>query len=339
MIFFEIKDKETDTTIASNLEKFVSTVFVGRENQNIKIGKYKNAVRENALYSLRLIIVNDEALLNSSSMLTRTAETYLNFAPVIKGIKRDNEAGYKVFFHNLITTHAQLQGEVESILPEHSLIGCDTHNQQLNVAKKAIQTQVDVAADAILQISKRTVDFQSQIEGFKILTGDVKPDFGKHNIKRALLSVLYPFFDQLNEANVYVDIRISDEIANKNLIHMDYKLFNVAMHHFFNNIAKYCKPHTNVNVFYRQENNTLLFEMHSVRIDREELQQVFKLHVSGIHAKAFGGDGIGMYMVGTALELMGSRMEISPEYSTQEVLEDIPYVKNKFLVYLPNIKS
>lgn len=334
MTYFEIFDKEDGTILASTLSKCPGLHhFAENPGENMQNGGFKNAVREYPHCTVRIIATEDPELMNGSRGITRVANIYADLVSVLKGMKRDQQAGYKVFSHNLITAHAKLQGEVESILPEAGFRESRTYEEQLNVAERAVNTNPNIASEALLQILKRVVDIQAQIEGFKILTGEVKPKFGSHNIKRTLLSVLYPFYEELNKKGIFVRLDIDDAVASANEVTLDYKLFNVAMHHFLNNTQKYGLPGSKVDITFNPLENYLEISMKSVRIDKEEIKEIFKMGIYGNHAAGFAGDGIGMYMVGRALEIMGANMDISSEYGQQEVVAGVPYTPNKFRIY------
>ena len=192
----------------------------------------------------------------------------------------------------------------------------------------------------MLEIVKRVADFQAQIEGFKLLSNDeIRLDLGMHNLKKVLLNILYPFYAEFHNKNVIVEIQISDDVAEENKMKIDYKIFNVAMHHFFNNIVKYTKPNSMVNIRFDSLTNNLTFEMLSVRIEQEEMEKIFELGISGANVGNLGGDGVGMFMVKKSLQFLGCEINIISNYLTTIYLDDVPYTENKFLVKFQSYKS
>lgn len=337
MIYYELKNRSDGATLVSTLSKCPGhELFTNHADKNIQVGEYKHTYREYPNWIVRLIASKDEELFKSGKIATRTANAYAELAPIVNEMRRSQETAYKIFFHNLVTTHAQLQGETESILPERALMATDSHADQLKVAQNAVRNRPDEAADALLQITKRVVDLQSQIQGFKILTGEATVDFGWHNLRKALFSVLSPFYEKFVQANLTLKIHISEEAAAAKMVHLDYKLFNVALHHFLSNALKYAKPRSYIDISFDPESMILEASMISVKIEPEEMDEIFKLGTPGKHAVAFSGEGIGMYMVKRALEIMNSHMEIvmDPSYP-KEIILGVPYTKNRFLIHLP----
>lgn len=337
MIYYEVRSRSDGAILASTLSRCPGhELFLNHTTDNIQIGEHKHVYREYPDWIVRLIALKDEELLKSGRIATRTADAYAELAPIVIGMRESQEKASKVFFHNLVTTHAQLQGEAESILPERALMATNSHADQLKVAQEAVRQKPDVAADALLQITKRVVDLQSQIQGFKILTGEATVDFGSHNLRKALFSVISPFYEKFFQAHLDLKIHITEEASAAKMVRLDYKLFNVALHHFLSNALKYAKPRSYIDISFDLESMVLETSMISVKIELEEMKEIFKLGTSGKHAAAFSGEGIGMYMVGRALEIMNSRMEIitDPSYP-EEVILGVPYTKNRFLIHLP----
>lgn len=333
MIYYELKDQES-LVLSSNIADFSNiAMFDGKERENIKIGKYKNIYRIYPHGTVRLIIANDKDLLNSTRLVSDTANAFSYTLAVMRKMKNIQEERYRVFSHNLVTTHAKLQGEVNSVIPDSILVACSQHSEQFEAVKKAISSDLDSASESFLQIIKRLVDLQAQMQGFKILSDDAVVDMSYHNLKRVLLNISYPFFDDFKKIGVNLRLGIDDDIAAENLVCIDYKLFNVAMHHFMNNIVKYVKPYSRVDVNFFPESNSLEFSMRSIKIDKSESKNIFCLGVSGKNVSSLAGDGVGMFMVEKALKLLNAHMEVRSDYSSQEVISGVPYVENKFIIH------
>jgi len=335
MIYFELRNRHDNSVLESTLAKCSGLqLFESAPLENAQRGGFKNIVREYPQWIVRLIASDDDELLNSARAASRTADAYAEIAPVLNGIKRDNKAAFKVFFHNLVTTHAQLQGEIEAIFPERLFIEAESHAEQTKVAREAIAENQNIAAGVLLEVMKRVVDLQAQIEGFKILTGEVRPDFGRHNIRKVLLRSLAAFYEQFRDADLHVKIYINEVNAATKQVRLDFKLFSVAMHHFLDNTAKYAKRGSEVHFSFDPETMILEISMDSVRIETDEVEEIFKLGRPGKHAQAFPGEGIGMYMVGRALEIMDSRMDVIPDQQSREIIMGVPYGRNRFLIPL-----
>ena len=333
MIYHELKDSE-GYILSSNLEEFtLKAIFDGKERENTTLNKYKNIYREYDFGSVRLIATEDELATQSSRISSQVADAYSRMILTLKKMRDDSAYTYTTLRHNLVTTHTKLQGEVGSIVTENELMRCEKHSDQISLVKKSISFDTKKTADAFLEITKRVIDLQAQIKGFEMLEGKLDLDIGTHNIKKVLLNILYPFYKELNEANVTIYINIPDEIAEQNPVEIDYQIFNIAMHHFINNIIKYAKPYSKVNIIYEEKNKSLKFTMSSVKINKEELKSIFNLKTSGKNVGELAGDGVGMYMVKESLTLLGASMEISPNYNDCETIQNVQYIRNDFYVH------
>ncbi|MFA5990811.1 MAG: hypothetical protein WC794_01020 [Candidatus Doudnabacteria bacterium] len=331
MIYFEIRNNK-GLILATNIDSFNdNNLFLGNEYKNISVKNYKNVFKKFESGTVRLIGDKKDDLFLSKKIVSRTIQAYSEIINVLNSLKTSQESTNKIFFHNLITTHTRLQGEVETIISEDALIKCNDHISQIAAVKKSIQSNPNGVSESMLEVVKRVTDLQAQIEGLKMLSGEVNTDFGFHNIKRVLLNISYPFYNEFKKNNISLNINIDDQESENYKFRIDYKLFNVAMHHFFNNIVKYAKPYSHVRVNMYGETKVIEFIMHSIKINKEELSEINKLHVSGINVGDLAGDGVGMYMIKHALDRLGAYLEIRPNYSRCEYIINIPYVENRFL--------
>jgi signal transduction histidine kinase len=135
-----------------------------------------------------------------------------------------------------------------------------------------------------------------------------------------------------------VDLRIhiSDDDAEKNPVYLDYKMFNLAMHHFMNNAVKYAKPYSKISISFNFKDSILSIVMMSVKIDKDEIKEIFKLGVSGKNVGTRAGDGVGMFMIDKALTLLGAKMNIHPDYMKHETVHDTHFTENTFLIFISN---
>lgn len=336
MIFYELKDNEgfiLASTISSCSE---GIVFVGQEEKNLKNKLLRNVYRKTRNGSVRLVIFKEKDLMNSSRLVSNKIDIYTDTIDILIKIKADQASLYKILFHNLITTHASLQGEVGSIVKEEDMMGSLNYKEQINVIEKNIKLNTKSASESMLEISKGINAFQAQIQGIKMLRSDIRLDLGLHSIKKLLLNIIYPFYNEYNKRNIDIKINIDDDLSDGNKLKIDYKIFNVAMHHFLNNISKYTKPYSKVDIRFNFTGNSLEFTMESAKIEKDEILTIFELGVSGKNVRNLAGDGVGMYMVKKALDLHGYRMEVIPSYSTKTEYDGVDYTKNKFIIYFNN---
>lgn len=236
--------------------------------------------------------------------------------------------------HNLVTSHSLLQDALEQLVPEESLSNAQSHFNQIEIVKNLLESKKQNFAESVLLITKRVIDLQAQIEGFKILSGTNKLDMGNHNIKKVLRNILYSFNDDFNRNNIELRWHIDFDLAEKYPLKIDYKKLNVALHHFFNNATKYTRPNSYIDITYDPINRILSFGMMSVKIEPNEVKDIFTLRFRGKNAsKIQSGDGVGMYMVKKALDLLKANIEVEPNYSKhEEGINGVKYTFNSFII-------
>lgn len=329
-MFYEIVDS-LGQIVYSNISDCDGYKLFSDSKENCSRGGYKQVYRDFPFGNVRLLSdLNNEAL-STAKIATRTAMAYASLSPIISDIKKTQETQYSIFSHNLVTTHSRLQDEIESIISEDKLARALTYAEQVSAVKKSLQSDIDAASESVFEIAKRIIDLQAQITGFKVLSGEIKPDIWPQNIKKVLLNIIYPYYDDFRKMDVGIKIYIDDTVAVNNLVPLDYKVFNIALHHFLNNIVKYAFPYSHVDIRFDAESKELSFDMISIRIEKDELDKLFDLKVSGKNSKGLSGDGIGMFMVKKALDLLNAEMIIEPDYSIARAINDRNYTKNTFI--------
>lgn len=335
MLYYELLDT-SDAQLASNFPSCPeAALFQGltetlrKSNASYIYRKYDDGV-------VRIIATGDDVrYLASSRNATATAEAYHQLIFLMSKLKEVYSKQYRILSHNLVTTHSMLQDIIGTLVPEYEVSFTKKHSEQVEIVKKTISKDLVEAAKSVLSASKRIVDMQAQIQGFKILSGESELELGSHNISKVLEYITPPFYESFHERGIYVKFNLDKEAAEANKLEIDFKVLNVAIHHLLNNAQKYTKENTQVDINYDSSKKILVFSMKSVRIDEDELGFVFDLGFSGRNAKNAGseGDGIGMYMVKKALDLIGAKILIQPDYSTDEHYSTTWYTKNKFMIF------
>src|SRR5581483_11112646 len=140
MIYHELRDRQ-GRILSSNLEEFPrAKIFEGQETVNITIDGIKNVYREYSDGVVRLVADANEKLMKSSRTVSKIADGYSQFISTIKKVTSQNDSKYAVLYHNLVTTHAKLQGEVGSVISDTALMGCDSHAAQQGLVREAIKS-------------------------------------------------------------------------------------------------------------------------------------------------------------------------------------------------------
>ena len=154
-----------------------------------------------------------------------------------------------------------------------------------------------------------------------------------YNIRDIIMLVLYPFFEDFNKSDVFVDVKnFNDSVS------VDFETFQIAIYHIIENMAKYVRPHTDVTIsfLYNKKSLSIIFNMQSVHIEKSEIKDIFKEGYSGLEAKKSkkDGEGIGMYRAQVLLDLNGGTISVEPEDQYEEA-KGIKYSSNKFIIILP----
>ncbi len=332
MIYFELVDKNGDLVHSTIKNSKYEGLFADCKTETCKKSNCRQVYKKYNIGSVRILGQADDDALVTAKIANRTADVYSSLLATLLDIKKQQEIQYSIFSHNLITTHSRLQDEIASIIPEEKLARALTYNEQVAEVRSAIESDVLGTSESIFEIAKRIIDLQSQITGFKVLSGEIKPNIFPQNIKKVLLNIIYPYYEDFRKINVDIKLYIEDAIAAGNLLPLDYKLFNIAIHHFLNNALKYSYPDSHIDIRFDVSSKTLSFDMISLRIEEFELETIFELKVSGTNAKGIPGDGIGMYMLQKALKLLEANMKIQPDYTFEKWLEGKAYHRNIFYI-------
>lgn len=338
MIFFEIRDKENKVIISTIEYSPHKDLFFDNESENRVVQKQRNVFRKFSSGSVRIIGDIDDSLIAHNGVREKTALAFACLIPGVEALRKEEEVRYTILSHNLTQTHAKMQGEVGRIIKEGLLDNALFEEQVQRVADRISSLGAESIAHTMLHLSKRINDLSAQIEGFEMIRGTTRPDLSQYNLKRVLLSFSYPFYDELNAKRVFLDICFDEQFAQSQQTFLDHAYFNVAMHHFMNNLVKYVRPNSKVTVNLLPSPMRLSFKMKSIYIDRTEVKELFKLEYSGNHVGELAGDGIGMFMIKEALNRMSADIEVIPGNSFEEDASGKKYSDNTFLIFLPGTR-
>ncbi len=197
------------------------------------------------------------------------------------------------YLHNIVKIHGNQKSIVERCV--HGAEGQASYNDFVATVKRDIEKKPDEFAEDICALSKevRLVDYH--IGGYKLL----QDSFSRinitdnHNLRKFLLGLSHLFFESFTKNSVVLSLHDIDENF---LCSFEYETFNIAMHSFLENTVKYSKPYSRVNVYTHTESGDLIFEMESVRIEKDETEKIFERGVFGRNVPDdLRGSGIGMY--------------------------------------------
>lgn len=330
MIYFELHDENSELIYSTIEMERKFDIFSSEKTNTIIIDNYKQFYRNYEFGSVRIIADIDDEKVSTSKIAKRTLDTYSELILVLKAINNEQKVQYSIFSHNLITTHSRLQDEIESIVPENKLARATNYREQIEFVKESVVSDINDVSESIFEIAKRIIDLQAQITGFKVLSGEIKPDIYPQNIKKVLQNIIYPYYDDFKKREIDIKLWIKEEDAMLSFISLDYKLFNIALHHFLNNAVKYGLPKSYIKILYDPKNKCVSFDMMSLKIDENEKDNLFKLNISGKNAQGLAGEGIGMYMIKKSMDLLNARLEIDIGSRNEVTFQDRIYNRNIF---------
>lgn len=339
MIYYEVKNK-SGRTIASNIKDCpVLDQFIGKETESVKFKNSRNVYRENETGKVRLIIVNENDFQASNRLVNRVLNVYFDLIPEFKKLENSHRQYFDTiidrFAHNLIKVTQRLKAHLTRLAPDSVGEKSATYVDFKSEVERRLKGNTFLAADDICQISNRITDLDAQIEGLRIICGfadRVKPSFVNSSISRAIIRLYHPFLKEFEKKSIKINLQIPQKISDENKVRLDYQLFSVIMWQFFDNAIKYARP--NSEIIFKAELDkdpkVLYCEMTSLLIEQDEIDKVFQEKYKGKNAKDITGDGIGMFMIKRALDLMGASLIIEPDIKTLENYNDKKYCKNLF---------
>lgn len=332
MIFFHIRDKEGNTIACNKNQDLITADFIEINKIIILGGRVKGGLFDFGNKTIEFI-TKDPDLLRSNKLFKKgliIAKTLSIsfFEYYLNAVKRHS--------HTLKTIQGQMKQKAESIVHDIKSL---SHNEYKKEVASRIKNDPDLAADVICYLNKRIDDINAHIESFEILSlgREKEIEINSHNIKKVLLRIVQPFYDDFNQIGVSVGFEINDDFAENNKVDFDYKTFNLAIYNLFDNSVKYIKPYSAMKILLENQNEKYILKMNmlSLRIERDEQEKIFDEGYSGINANELAGVGMGMYITRRALKLNNIKISVVADYSKSEIYNSKQYIYNNFIIEIP----
>lgn len=202
------------------------------------------------------------------------------------------------------------------------------HEERISEFQELIKSKPERIAKDLLFLEQRSIDLDAQLIGINIFLGkrfDAKFN-KKHPMVPIMMRCLSPFHQALKDQGVSVNL---SNLQDYQII-TDFRLFNCAMYHFFDNLQKYVKPDTEVVISLDESNQVIIFDMCSCAFDEEESQRLFNEGYCGESAQAQKGEGLGMFIIALVLDKMDMKIIPEPNVKTRLGLDGIQYQDNRF---------
>ena len=333
MIYLRVTDQNNEVAVNSFPDKFI---VPRQESERTPKSRY---LRKNVTFgTLELLLNEEERIANSNKVFNAfvaTIETALE-SSISHNLEKAREMADD-YLHNIIKIHGNQKSIVERCV--FGAEGQESYDDFVSVVKENVQRAPGVFAEDICALSKevRLVDYH--IGGYNLLR-DISSRItitNNHNLKKFLLGLSHLFFESFRKNNVVVSLH---DVNEDFLCSFEYETFNIAMHSFLENTVKYSKPYSRVIVYTRAESSELIFQMESVRIEKDEITKIFDRGISGRCVPAdLRGSGIGMYQLKKALDRSGISITVSPDLSQSSEVNGVRYTKNTFSFRFPRYSS
>lgn len=325
MIHLRIKDDRADILMNSFPRDFITP---GKEEE--KKEKFRYIRRKTNFGVLEVLAIDEQRIANSNKVFKSFIISLENILE--NTINRAREIADD-YLHNIVKIH----GNQKSIL-ERCVFGTegqDSYNDFVEAVKNKIKNTPDEFSEDICALVKETRLIDYHIGGYNLFHNlSPKPSITEnHNLRKFLLGLSHLFFDSLSKNNIVLSLH---NINRDFKCSFEYETFNVAMHCFIENLVKYSKPYTTVTA--RTDNSTgkLIFNMESIRLERNEINEIFKRGISGSNVPDdLRGKGIGMYQLKKAIDRSSIKLDIESDYSGMSKINGVSYTPNNFIFSFP----
>ena len=255
---------------------------------------------------------------------------------VLQYREEDSVKRIRRVLHNIRTLNAHSLMEMRGIVPEFFF---KKHLKDVLVkAGNHISRNSTKTAHGILEIAKDLYSIKTEFAVYdKLIKGNVSLDKKLFNIRDVLMTVVYPFFGEFTKKNVLVDVQ-----TYRDSIFLDFETTQIAFYHIIENMAKYVKPDSRVNITFPIENTMqkVVFSMVSIHINEDEADKIFLEGYSGkqaINAQQ-QGEGIGLYRARALVEINGGTLDVIAGQETSQI-GDVEFAENVFVMSIPKNKT
>lgn len=279
---------------------------------------------------IELVPLEEKVLLTSSKFRTRLknaiASLYIDF-------RSQTRVYVRAILHNTANTESLIRQTVERytrIIPYHT-----SYAERVDSFTKMIADDPRKFAEAFLFIEQRATDLDAQIIGMNVLIGkEYTPQLEVHPLLAVLWRSITPFKEIFKAHSIYINFQ---NLSEKTNIKVDFRLFSCGMYHFFDNIQKYIKPDSLLDISVDTTKQELLFTMVSRSLDEDEKTRIFEESYSGRTAGSQKGEGFGMYIFKQVLSKMDAIPDVRWREQAHIIFEGNRYREQVFIVkFAPN---
>ena len=316
-ILFRLEDIQNSRLIIDDIPLKVFIIIQNelKNDGSIKtttLGKVAKLLRYSDSNYVVHAYTHDEGYIKSNRLAKTEAEIMLQSAKkvdaAIQLIKDRADTQSKRLIHNLKSLTAKISQEIFYVALQSNLMV--SHQVGLDYLTKQIAESPQDAAKALLAILRYSAAQNTEFVAFQKLNGDIgmlQKEY--HKIHKILMSVFYLFFQDFTDTQVRININKCDFVG-----YFDYDSIHVCIYHIIENAAKYIKSGGAFDVSITKTVNELhiIFDMESLTVRDDEIEQIFAEGFSGKSAKhhKLNGNGIGLFVAKRMAVINGGSLEI-----------------------------
>lgn len=304
-VIYDEKNKKIISTIKNEEEEIKKLISSSNELIDFNGLKYRVGVKKidkGTVYCL----TSDKNYIKSSKMFNSDMNILLaSLDKINEAITEAEKFAFRqvdILIHNLKTINAHSIQDMFYFLPQNKLKG--TVKEINKEIKNKIKSDLDGAAELIFKILKNNTEMKAEFSVFsKLYEDNPLLNIKKFDLHYSLINVIYNFFPDFTDKLIDLDLQEMEVFA-----YYDYESIHVALFHMIENITKYIKKNSSLRIIYNTsyiDEVELIFNMISLRIENNELENIFEDGYSGEHAikNNKSGKGIGLARVKKLLEL------------------------------------
>ncbi len=316
MISIEIVDKNQNIVFSNISPKHKETFKNSKSSKKDGIKSlFKKDKNDVGLW----LVTNDNDNYKSKKTFNKTFNFLLE---LFLGIHKHYEMVTLSNTHTIATIQAKMSQQIETLV-DNSKDQRENYQKTMDGVREKILKDVQATSKIICDLNKRIEEMDAHLKSLQILENKTAVELKNHPLKYMLLNIYSPFQDGFKDKKIKVNFDRVDE--NLKII-VDYKIFSLVMHHFFDNAVKYSKNDDEISFIYSKD-NSLVVNMHSITIKAED--NIFAKGVSGQNTNTLAGNGIGMHVIKESLNIMNMDIEIKDSGT----LDNNPkFSKNHFII-------
>lgn len=234
-----------------------------------------------------------------------------------------------IAYHNAKKLNASIGQKIDTIY--------DSQNQQINSdivqkIKEVMQQKPDNIASEILSVRKIVEQVESEYNLVEILADETvfnPEDLTRIRAHSLVMGVFHNYKTLLSKRHVRVRIDQTDQMLD-----VDYGVAKSSIGQILSNAAKYCQPHSTVEVSVRKNEDfvELIFGMTSLYFSKRDSEKMRHIHFRSPNASRFSGEGIGLFAVNLFQKKHSGYLHFSSDEDTRFSYGGDEYSRNQFVL-------